>query len=120
MRIVFADTFYYLALFNPRDAAHLAATQFTSRFSGRMITSEWVLTELADAFSPASTRKSLANFITDLQSDPDVTIVPATHSLFERAFNLYSRRRDKDWSLTDCTSFVIMSEEGLTEALTVD
>ena len=34
--------------------------------------------------------------------------------------SLYSRRPDKEWSLTDCISFVVMSDEGLTEALTGD
>jgi uncharacterized protein len=29
-------------------------------------------------------------------------------------------RRDKEWSLTDCISFVVMKERGLTEALTAD
>jgi len=33
---------------------------------------------------------------------------------------IFSRRVDKAWSLTDCTSFVVMQEEGLTDALTTD
>jgi len=34
--------------------------------------------------------------------------------------DLYRRRQDKDWSLTDCISFVVMADEGLTESLTAD
>jgi hypothetical protein len=33
---------------------------------------------------------------------------------------LYDARPDKDWSLTDCISFVVMGDERLTEALTGD
>jgi len=33
---------------------------------------------------------------------------------------LYARRPDKSWSLTDCISFVVMTDRGLTEALTGD
>ncbi len=40
--------------------------------------------------------------------------------LLDRGFELFSRRADKEWSLTDCTSFVVMREEGLTDALTTD
>lgn len=34
--------------------------------------------------------------------------------------DLYRARPDKEWSLTDCTSFVVMNECGLTDALTGD
>jgi hypothetical protein len=40
--------------------------------------------------------------------------------LFERGLSLYLRRMDKDWSLTDCVSFVVMEEMALTDALTGD
>jgi predicted nucleic acid-binding protein len=33
---------------------------------------------------------------------------------------LYSQRPDKEWTLTDCISFVVMHEENLTGALTED
>jgi predicted nucleic acid-binding protein len=40
------------------------------------------------------------------------------------AFNNFAvegeRRPDKWWSLTDCISFIVMQQEGLTEALTTD
>jgi predicted nucleic acid-binding protein len=49
-----------------------------------------------------------------------VTIVPAEQSLFDRAVELYDRRPDKAWSLTDCTSFTIMNDYTLRDALTGD
>ena len=39
---------------------------------------------------------------------------------FERARHLFFQYRDKDFSLTDCTSFVIMRELRLTHAITTD
>ena len=54
MRRVFADTFYYLALLNPRDETHARAVEFTGTFAGRMVTTDWVLTELADGVSVAA------------------------------------------------------------------
>lgn len=35
-------------------------------------------------------------------------------SVFDRRFDLYSQRPDKGWSLTDCISFVVMIDRGLT------
>jgi predicted nucleic acid-binding protein len=55
-----------------------------------------------------------------LRAQPDVKIVPASHDLFERAGALFAQRSDKSWSLTDCTSFVVMKDHGLTAVLTGD
>lgn len=43
-----------------------------------------------------------------------------TPQLFERAFDLYVKYQDKAWGLTDCVSFVVMREAGITQALTSD
>jgi predicted nucleic acid-binding protein len=49
-----------------------------------------------------------------------VKIIPATTDLFQRGLRLYEKRPDKQWSLTDCTSFVTMKDENLAGALTGD
>jgi predicted nucleic acid-binding protein len=46
--------------------------------------------------------------------------VPASEELVAKGVQLYSQRGDKNWSLIDCISFVVMEEYGLTEALTAD
>ena len=56
----------------------------------------------------------------DLLTDEAVTIIPPDAALFDRGLALYASRLDKDWSLTDCISFVAMQEQGLEEALTGD
>jgi len=40
--------------------------------------------------------------------------------LFDQAVTLYAARMDKEWGVTDCISFVVMQERGLTAALTTD
>jgi predicted nucleic acid-binding protein len=121
MSTVFADTHYFLALLNAADQWHANAVGFTTRFTGKMLTTSWVLTELADAL--ASTPKGRAEFIStrdDLRADPDARIVVCDEALMEAGVGLYAQRLDKQWSLTDCISFVVMHREGLIEALTGD
>jgi len=55
-----------------------------------------------------------------VENDPAFRVVRATTELIERGKELYRRRPDKEWPLTDCISFVVMQDEGLTEALTGD
>lgn len=115
----FADTFYFLALLNPNDSAHAKAVA-QSVGPGGIVTSEWVLTELADAMAWRPKRQGFLDLHRLLRSDADVEIVPASTELFARGMELFEARRDKDWSLTDCISFVVMRDHRLTHALTGD
>ena len=120
MNAVFVDSSYYIALLNGDDELHEAAVQVTAALSSRFVTTAWVLTEVADAFSRPIFRRLAVDFIRELQRDTRITIVPPTEELFERALDLFSQRPDKHWSLTDCVSFVVMQDHGLTEALSAD
>ena len=120
MKTVFADTFYFLALVNPRDQAHARAVAYTRSFQGRMVTTAWILTELADAMSDPHNRGEFIATLNDFKSNPQAAIIGPDASLFEEGIQLYAARRDKDWSLTDCISFVVMQREGICEALTGD
>jgi uncharacterized protein len=121
MSAVFADTHFFLALLNPSDQWHRKAVSFTALFTGQMVTTGWVLTELADAL--ASPQKGRAEFLStrdDLRGDPDARIIACDDALMEEGIRLYAQRGDKKWSLTDCISFVVMHREHITEALTGD
>ena len=121
MQVVFADSFYFFALGNRHDPAHGKAGAFSKTYSGRLLTTGFVLTEFADGCSsPASRRMALAQAMNELQGNPEVTIIPCTQPLFEDGLDLFLQRPDKEWSLTDCVSFVIMQREGITDALTGD
>ena len=56
----------------------------------------------------------------EISSDSQIEIVPQSPGLFRQALALYGERSDKDWSLTDCASFLIMDERRITETLTHD
>lgn len=116
----FADTFYFFALLNPRDEAHLDAIRITANLNRPIVTTAWVLTELADGLAATSSRFLFARFLTKIQAENRTTIVPPSQSLFEQAAQLYDSRSDKQWSLTDCTSMIVMQQHGLQDVLTGD
>lgn len=120
MTPVFADTSYYLALLSPRDQHHDAAVRLGGALRRPVVLTEFILLELANTFSADDARDRLVEFWKHLRSDRFVTIVAASSELIDRGFDLFARRQDKRWSLTDCISFVVMKERGLTEALTAD
>lgn len=120
MTPVFADTFYFLALLNERDAAHARAVNISESEVRPLLTTAWVLTEVADGLSRSAQRAMFGDLLDALRDDPHATIVTSTEELFDAAVRLYRNRTDKHWSLTDCTSFVVMQRHGVSEALTAD
>lgn len=116
----FVDTVYVLALLNPRDTWHAKAVDVSHRIRGRLVTTEAVLTEVADALCARSHRTWAVQAIDDLRTDEGVTCVSTDAKLFARGLRLYRERPDKDWSLTDCISFTVMKEHRLKDALTAD
>lgn len=120
MKRLFADTFFFFAYLNAADSAHEAAAQYFDNFDGHLVTTEWVLTELADGMAGIGDRETFAQFHEALRSDPAVTVIPSSPEFFSKGLALYTNRKDKEWTLTDCISFVVMQSESLGEALTGD
>lgn len=120
MNAVFADTFYYLAILSESDAAHDKVVQLSRSLAGRTVTTAWVLAEVADALAAPRLRGLFPTLYSRLRENQNVTIIPPTAEYFEQGIELYAHRPDKEWSLTDCISFVIMERYGLTDALTGD
>ena len=123
MSAVFADAVYWIALFNPRDQLHTQALTISNTLQGRpIITSQMVLTEFLNHYAALGQpfRQRAVQVVRSLQDDPDVEIVPQTEAQFTAALTLYAQRPDKEWGLTDCASFLIMQEQGITEALAHD
>lgn len=83
-----------------------------------LITTEFVLAEIADGLSAVKFRRAAVQAIYILKNNPLVKIIPASSDLFLQALKLYEQGQDKDWGLTDCTSFVVMTENNITDALT--
>jgi uncharacterized protein len=120
MNAVFADTYYFLALGNPRDAKHVRASAFARSATQPIITTAWIVTELADALCRSVNRPAFAKMLNLIRNTPMMTVVPAHQLLMDRGLALFAARPDKDWSLTDCISFEVMRDRGLNDALTAD
>ena len=120
MKAVFADTSFFLASLNPDDELHDQAIALSREIDAPRITTGFVILEVANAMRRGMQRAQFAEFYTRLSEHPRARIIPVSQKLFERGYGLFASRKDKDWSLTDCISFIVMSEAGLSEALTHD
>lgn len=120
MKSVFVDTSFYLALLVPGDRRHKEAVELYNAFQGRRITSEFVLCELGALLSAPRNRALFLEFVGLLDASQSTEVLPATQVDFREGLRLFSTRPDKEWSLTDCISFGLMSRSGITSALAFD
>ncbi len=69
--------------------------------------------------NPAA-RSAFVELLKFQHSSLQVENIPASSELLRRGVALFEQRPDKSWSLTDCTSFIVMEDRGIREALTGD
>ena len=119
MNAVFADTFFYLALLDDTEPDHERALA-ESKISRLIVTTEFVLLELGNACARAEDHADFLALVAGMRASPRVKIIPLASELFNRGLARMRERSDKNWSLTDCISFVVMEAEGIREALTGD
>ena len=119
----FADTSFWIAISSRRDQYHSQAAawhQSVVRTASRIVTTEAVLWEWLNALSDASTRTIAAEGYRRVHADRQIEVVEFQPELSKAAVALYQGRADKNWSLTDCLSFVTMERHAMKEALTTD
>jgi predicted nucleic acid-binding protein len=124
MKKVFADTFYWAALINPRDQWHDSALRVREQIQDeiRLVTTETVLIELMNYFCEygAEMRTTLVEDVRDIMLDISIEYVEHGSTTFLDAIQLYEQRADKGYSLTDCISMLVMRDRGIREVLTHD
>ncbi len=123
MPTVFADAGHWIALLYPRDQLHEQAKMLAERhISDSIVTTEMALVEALNHLSGrGQTFRLLAvQMVRELENNPNVEVVSQTRAQFQAAVARYASRPDQTWGLTDCASFLVMEEYGITEALAHD
>ncbi len=119
MNAAFADTSFYLALLDERDPSHELALA-ESQVNRPLVTTEFIILELGDARRRASDHADFLAILAGMRASPRTSIIALDSLLLQRGLDLFASRPDKGWSLTGCTSFVVMRDKAILEALTAD
>jgi len=116
------DTACVVALLNQADEHHEAATALFNlvRSKSRLVTTRAVCFEIGNSFAKRPDRGSAMGFLQDIEEADDIAVLPIDEDLYLRSLELFGTRPDKKWSLTDCSSFLVMQERGIKTALTTD
>jgi len=114
------DTWYFIARLDRFDAHYRTAQRIHARIRGAYVTHYGVLTEFLAYFSAHGevARMEAAGSVRDALRD--INVLPIDRQFFERALKMYEDRRDKEYSLVDCMSMIVMRDRNITHILTND
>jgi len=122
-KVVYLDASYAIALAASSDQLHERAVEVADQLEAenvKMVTSRAVMLEIGNALAKQRYRKAAITLLDAMANDSNIEIAPLSEALFQEGWSLYQQRSDKEWGLTDCISFVLMKQRGLTDALTAD
>lgn len=118
--MIFVDTGFLLALAQPKDALHARALEWAGYLSEPFLVTEYILVETVNNLSKRADRLRAYSILEMISQDANYTIIHASPELFAAGLRLHGDRPDKEWSLTDCISFQLMRERGISRALAYD
>jgi uncharacterized protein len=116
---LFADTSFFIALLDADDQFHAAAVELSKRDRRPMLTTSAILLELGAYFGRAQGRPAFLAILSSLRAK-GCEVLHVDAALQQSGTELFADRPDKDWSLVDCISFVVMKNRGLTDAASSD
>ena len=119
----FLDTSFSIALAIGSDEFHAAASSLNKRLiaeNAQIVTSQAIVLEIGNGLSRQRFRSFAVEAFDLLESSPNIRVVSLSDELIAEATLLFRSRMDKDWSLVDCTSMVVMQNLGIVCALTSD
>jgi hypothetical protein len=120
---VFVDSAYLIALAVSDDQHHRAALDLAGALDEndtRFVTTRAIFLEIGSALSKSHLRSAACKIFDLMENDRRVSLVELEPPVLADAYALFRGRMDKEWSLTDCVSFVVMKEWEISDALTTD
>jgi len=118
--MILVDSGFLLAFAQPTDALHRRAEAWAEVINEPLLVTEYILLETVNNLSRRADRPRAHRIVTMISGDPNYMLVHASPELLAAGLRLHRERPDKEWSLTDCVSFHLMRERGLTRALAYD
>ncbi len=123
MNKVFIDSAAWLALVNKNDEFHEKAKEvrgnlFKEKVS--FVTTNQIIIEVANTLSKLRFKKAVVKLIESIEKSKDINVIFIDEEIYTQSWERYKDRDDKEWSLTDCISFIIMEDEGIQRAFTTD
>ena len=122
-RDLFVDTSGLYALVDRRDAHHGEAREVVAtllRAGRRLVVTDYVIAEAVNLANARSGTHVALRVLDLVEQSAGIRVEWIEAARFTKTKEFFRRHSDHSYSFTDCSSFVVMRELRLTEALTSD
>lgn len=120
MNGIFVDTGAWYALVDCDDTDHRVAAAFLTANTIPLITTNFVYSETITLIRYRLGHGLALSFGQKLKESSFVRVVTVTPADEERAWDIFTKYRDQDFSFVDCTSFAFMERMKLSAAFAFD
>ncbi len=124
MKRVFIDTGAWYALKNKNDSHHNKAVHFFKTIYDKQVicyTSDYVIDEAITLTRARLKNHEVSKILAEeLFSETAAKIIYVAPKYLPRALEIYAKYNDQVFSFTDCTTFAIMEDLKIEEALAFD
>ena len=120
MKRVFVDTGAWYALVDKKDPDHEKAASFIRANAFPLITSNFIFSETVTLIRMRLGWTIAADFGKKLRESGFVSLVSLKDEDEARAWEIFLKYKDKDFSYTDCTSFAFMERLRIDTAFSFD
>jgi len=123
---LFIDTTAFIALEDENDENHKAALSYREKIrQGKtafraLYTSNYILDEVITLLRLRISHQAAVTLGETIKQSKVIRILRVTAPIEEKSWEIFKKYADKDFSFTDCTSFVIMEQEAISTAFTFD
>ena len=117
------DTSFAIARASPKDRFHPKAKFWSDKIQSEnisIVVTQAVILEIGNALSKLQFRQVGIGLLKSFEKSENITVISMNNELYDKAFELFRSRPDKEWGLVDCVSLVVMRERKITAALTAD
>ncbi|MBU0567799.1 PIN domain-containing protein [bacterium] len=120
---LFVDTGAFLAIEDKADNHHRKALSFHRKAlkeNYQLLTTDYILDETYTLIRRRAGHRFAVEFGEKIRGSRLIKVLPITPTIIDIAWNIFKKYEDKDFSFTDCTSFVIMEQNKIKNAFAFD
>lgn len=123
METLFADASFFIAYHNSKDVNHRASRALIRGFEEHpvlLVTTDYIFDEVMTVLLVRGNKDIAIQAGKAMLEDANIEIMRIDEELFNEAWEMFQSFKDKEWSFTDCTSYVLMKKLNIETGISFD